>query len=157
MKTKVVLSGITATLALALTGCGEPTTLAEICKADMGSIKHFKGEVKVYKRVNYDLEYNSDTNKKELKEDGIKGYLIVDKDTKVNLDKFNEKESDSYEVIKNSIAQGTPYYYGEQKYGEIGDENATEFLATLETLNPRCIKGEEIKLNHKDTELTPIK
>ena len=55
MKTKVVFSSITAMLALALTGCGEPTTLAEICKADMGSIKHFKGEVKVYKRVNYDL------------------------------------------------------------------------------------------------------
>ena len=30
MKTKIVLSGITAMLALALTGCGEPTTLAEI-------------------------------------------------------------------------------------------------------------------------------
>ena len=145
MKTKIVLSGITATLALALTGCGEPTTLAEICKADMGSIKHFKGEVKVYKRVSYTTKYDIMTNKYELK------------DTKVDLDKFNEKESDSYEVIKNSIAQGTPYYYGEQKYGEIGDENATEFLATLETLNPRCIKGEEIKLNRKDTELTPKK
>jgi putative lipoprotein len=156
MKTKVVLPGITATLALALTGCGEPTTLAEICKADMGSIKHFKGEVKVYKRVSYTTKYDIMTNKYELKEDG-KGYLIVDKDTKVDLDKFNEKESDSYEVIKNSIAQGIPYYYGEQKYGEIGDENATEFLATLETLNPRCIKGEEIKLNRKDTELTPKK
>ena len=156
MKTKVVLSGITATLALALTGCGEPTTLAENCKADMGSIKHFKGEVKVYKRVSYTTKYDIMTNKYELKEDG-KGYLIVDKDTKVDLDKFNEKESDSYEVIKNSIAQGIPYYYGEQKYGEIGDENATEFLATLETLNPRCIKGEEIKLNRKDTELTPKK
>ena len=58
MKTKIVLSGITATLALALTGCGEPTTLAEICKADMGSIKHFKGEVKVYKRVSYTTEYD---------------------------------------------------------------------------------------------------
>ena len=156
MKTKVVLSGITATLALALTGCGEPTTLAEICKADMGSIKHFKGEVKVYKRGSYTTKYDIMTKKQELKEDG-KGYLIVDKDTKVDLDKFNEKESDSYEVIKNSIAQGIPYYYGEQKYGEIGDENATEFLATLETLNPRCIKGEEIKLNRKDTELTPKK
>ena len=156
MKTKVVFSSITAILTFALTGCGEPTTLAEICKADMGSIKHFKGEVKVYKRVSYTTKYDIMTNKYELKEDG-KGYLIVDKDTKVDLDKFNEKESDSYGVIKNSIAQGTPYYYGEQKYGEIGDENATEFLATLETLNPRCIKGEEIKLNHKDTELTPIK
>lgn len=156
MKTKVVLSGITTTLALALTGCGEPTTLAEICKADMGSIKHFKGEVKVYKRVSYTTKYDIMTNKYELKEDG-KGYLIVDKDTKVDLDKFNEKESDDYKVIKNSIAKGTPYYYGEQKYGEIGDENATEFLATLETLNSRCIKGEEIKLNRKDTELTPKK
>ena len=156
MKTKVVLSSVTTMLALALTGCGEPTTLAEICKADMGSIKHFKGEVKVYKRVSYTTKYDIMTNKYELKEDG-KGYLIVDKDTKVDLDKFNEKESDSYEVIKNSIAQGIPYYYGEQKYGEIGDENATEFLATLETLNPRCIKGEEIKLNRKDTELTPKK
>ena len=102
MKTKIVLSGITAMLALALTGCGEPTTLAEICKADMGSIKHFKGEVKVYKRVNYDLEYNSDTNKKELKEDG-KGYLIVDTDTKVDLEKFNAKAVDDYKVIKSSI------------------------------------------------------
>ena len=156
MKTKIVLSGITATLALAITGCGEPTTLAEICKADMGSIKHFKGEVKVYKRVSYTTKYDYIKDQSRLEDNG-KGYLIVDKDTKVNLDKFNEKESDSYEVIKNSIAQGTPYYYGEQKYGEIGDENATEFLATLETLNPRCIKGEEIKLNHKDTELTPIK
>ncbi|MGP1359370.1 hypothetical protein [Campylobacter sp.] len=64
MKTKVIFSGITAILALALTVCGEPTTLAEICKADMGSIKHFKGEVKVYKRVNYDLEYNMETQKK---------------------------------------------------------------------------------------------
>jgi len=73
------------------------------------------------------------------------------------LREINEKESDDYKVIKNSIAKGTPYYYGEQKYGEIGDENATEFLATLETLNPRCIKGEEIKLNRKDTELTPKK
>jgi len=156
MKTKVVFSSITVMLALALAGCGEPTTLAEVCKADMGSIKHFKGEVKVYKRVSYTTKYDIMTNKYELKEDG-KGYLIVDKDTKVDLDKFNEKESDSYEVIKNSIAQGIPYYYGEQKYGEIGDENATEFLATLETLNPRCIKGEEIKLNRKDTELTPKK
>lgn len=156
MKTKVVLSGITATLALALTGCGEPTTLAEICKADMGSIKHFKGEVKVYKRVSYTTKYDIMTNKYELKEDG-KGYLIVDKDTKVNLDKFNEKESDSYEVIKNSIAQGTPYYYGEQKYGEIGDENATEFLATLETLNPRCLGSKELSLNYKDTEITLAK
>ena len=156
MKTKVVFSGITAMLALALTGCGEPTTLAEICKADMGSIKHFKGEVKVYKRVSYTTKYDIMTNKYELKEDG-KGYLIVDKDTKVDLDKFNEKESDDYKVIKSSIEQGTPYYYERQKYVEIGDENATEFLATLETLNPRCIKGEEIKLNRKDTELTPIK
>ena len=63
IKTKVVFSGITATLALALTGCGQPTTLAEICKADMGSIKHFKGEVKVYKRVNYDWKYNMETQK----------------------------------------------------------------------------------------------
>ena len=67
MKTKVIFSGITAILDLALTGCGEPTTLAEICKADMGSIKHFKGEVKVYKRVDYDLEYNMETQKKEIK------------------------------------------------------------------------------------------
>ena len=52
----------------------------------MGSIKHFKGEVKVYKRVNFDQEYNIETKKNELKEDGIKGYLIVDKDTKVDLE-----------------------------------------------------------------------
>jgi len=91
MKTKVVFSVITATLTFALTGCGEPTTLAEICKADMGSIKHFKGEVKVYKRVNFDWEYNIETKKNELKKDGIKGYLIVDKDTKVDLEKFNVK------------------------------------------------------------------
>ena len=82
-------------------GCSEPTTLAEICKADMGSIKHFKGEVKVYKRVNYDLEYNSDTNKKELKEDGSKGYLIVDKDTKFK----------AYSIPKSSIAENTPHLY----------------------------------------------
>lgn len=156
MKTKVVLSGITATLALALTGCGEPTTLAEICKADMGSIKHFKGEVKVYKRVSYTTKYDIMTNKYELKEDG-KGYLIVDKDTKVNLDKFNEKESDDYKVIKSSIEQGTPYYYERQKYVEIGDENATEFLATLETLNPRCLGSKELSLNYKDTEITLVK
>ena len=102
MKTKVVLSGITAMLALALTGCGEPTTLAEICKADMGSIKHFKGEVKVYKRVSYATKYDIMTNKYELKEDG-KGYLIVDKDTKVDLEKFNAKAVDDYKVIKSSI------------------------------------------------------
>ena len=156
MKIEVVFSSITAMLALTLTGCGEPTTLAEICKADMGSIKHFKGEVKVYKRVSYTTKYDYIKNESRLEENG-KGYLIVDKDTKIDLEKFNEKESDDYKVIKNSIAKGTPYYYGEQKYGEIGDENATEFLATLETLNPRCIKGEEIKLSHKDTELTPIK
>ena len=141
MKTKVAFSSITAILALALTGCGEPTTLAEICKADMGSIKHFKGEVKVYKRISYTTKYDYIKNRSSLEENG-KGYFIVDKDTKVDLDKFNEKESDDYKVIKNSITQGTPYYYCEQKYGEIGDENATEFLATLETLNPRCIKGE---------------
>ena len=156
MKTKVVLSGITAMLALALTGCGEPTTLAEICKADMGSIKHFKGEVKVYKRVSYATKYDIMTNKYELKEDG-KGYLIVDKDTKVDLDKFNEKESDDYKVIKSSIEQGTPYYYERQKYVEIGDENATEFLATLETLNPRYLGSKELSLNYKDTEITLAK
>ena len=99
MKTKVVLLGITATLALALTGCGEPTTLAEICKADMGSIKHFKGEVKVYKRVSYTTKYYYIKDQSRLEENG-KGYLIVDKDTKVDLDKFNEKESDDYKVIK---------------------------------------------------------
>ena len=101
MKTKVVLSGITATLALALTGCGEPTTLAKICKADMGSIKHFKGEVRVYKRVNFDQEYNIETKKNELKEDGIKGYLIVDKDTKFK----------AYSIPKSSIAENTPHLY----------------------------------------------
>jgi len=156
MKTKVVLSGITATLALALTGCGEPTTLAEICKADMGSIKHFKGEVKVYKRVSYTTKYDYIKNQSRLEENG-KGYLIVDKDTKVDLDKFNEKESDDYKVIKSSIEQGTPYYYERQKYVEIGDENATEFLATLETLNPRCLGSKELSLNYKDTEITLAK
>ena len=154
MKTKVVFSSITAILAL--TGCGEPTTLAEICKADMGSIKHFKGEVKVYKRVSYTTKYDYIKDQSRLEENG-KGYLIVDKDTKVDLDKFNEKESDKYKVIKNSITQGTPYYYGEQKYGEIGDENATEFLATLETLNPRCLGSKELSLNYKDTEITLAK
>ena len=156
MKTKVVLSGITATLALALTVCGEPTTLAEICKADMGSIKHFKGEVKVYKRVSYTTKYDYIKDQSRLEENG-KGYLIVDKDTKVNLDKFNEKESDDYKVIKSSIEQGTPYYYERQKYVEIGDENATEFLATLETLNPRCLGSKELSLNYKDTEITLAK
>ena len=156
MKTKVVLSGITATLALALTGCGEPTTLAEICKADMGSIKHFKGEVKVYKRVSYTTKYDYIKDQSRLKENG-KGYLIVDKDTRVDLDKFNEKESDDYKVIKSSIEQGTPYYYERQKYVEIGDENATEFLATLETLNPRCLGSKELSLNYKDTEITLAK
>lgn len=156
MKTKVAFSSITAMLALALTGCGEPTTLAEICKADMGSIKHFKGEVKVYKRVSYTTKYDIMTNKYELKEDG-KGYLIVDKDTKVDLDKFNEKESDDYKVIKSSIEQGTPYYYERQKYVEIGDENATEFLATLETLNPRCNVDGSLELKQKDTKIIAIK
>ena len=156
MKTKIVLSGITATLALAITGCGEPTTLAEICKADMGSIKHFKGEVKVYKRVSYTTKYDYIKDQSRLEENG-KGYLIVDKDTKVNLDKFNEKESDDYKVIKSSIEQGTPYYYERQKYVEIGDENATEFLATLETLNPRCLGSKELSLNYKDTEITLAK
>ena len=137
MKTKVVLSGITAMLALALTECGEPTTLAEICKADMGSIKHFKGEVKVYKRVNYDLEYNMETKKKELKEDGIKGYLIVDKDTKVDLEKFNVKAF-SYTMPAGSVDKGTPHMYILKKYDDIGEGNKTEVLATLETLNPRC-------------------
>ena len=156
MKTKVVLSSVTATLALAITGCGEPTTLAEICKADMGSIKHFKGEVKVYKRVSYTTKYDYIKDQSRLEENG-KGYLIVDKDTKVNLDKFNEKESDDYKVIKSSIEQGTPYYYERQKYVEIGDENATEFLATLETLNPRCLGSKELSLNYKDTEITLAK
>ncbi|WXG20419.1 hypothetical protein VBZ67_08475 [Campylobacter concisus] len=71
--------------------------------------------------------------------------------------KFNEKESDDYKVIKSSIEQGTPYYYERQKYVEIGDENATEFLATLETLNPRCLGSKELSLNYKDTEITLAK
>ena len=66
MKTKVVFSSITATLVLALTGCGEPTTLAEICKADMGSIKHFKGEVKVYKRVSYTTIQKTNQDQKKM-------------------------------------------------------------------------------------------
>jgi len=82
-------------------GCSEPTTLAKICKADMGSIKHFKGEVKVYKRVNYDWKYNMETQKNELKEDGSKGYLIVDKDTKFK----------AYSIPKSSIAENTPHLY----------------------------------------------
>ena len=110
MKTKIVFSVITATLTFALTGCGEPTTLAEICKADMGSIKHFKGEVKVYKRVNFDWEYNIETKKNELKEDGIKGYLIVDKDTKVDLEKFNVKAV-AFSMPKGSIPKNTPHMY----------------------------------------------
>ncbi|WP_257639569.1 hypothetical protein [Campylobacter concisus] len=39
MKTKVVFSVTTATLTFALTGCGEPTTLAEICKVVSNILK----------------------------------------------------------------------------------------------------------------------
>lgn len=156
MKTKVVLSGITATLALALTGCGEPTTLAEICKADMGSIKHFKGEVKVYKRINYDWKYNTETQKDELKEDGIKGYLIVDKDTKVDLEKFNVKAT-AFSMPKGSIPENTPHMYILKKYDDIGEGGKTEVLATLETLNPRCNVDGSLELKQKDTKIIAIK
>ena len=156
MKTKVVLSGITATLALALTGCGEPTTLAEICKANMGNIKHFKGEVKVYKRINYDWKYNTETQKDELKEDGIKGYLIVDKDTKVDLEKFNVK-ADAFSMPKGSIPENTPHMYILKKYDDIGEGDKTEVLATLETLNPRCNVDGSLELKQKDTKIIAIK
>ena len=156
MKTKVIFSGITEILALALTGCGEPTTLAEICKADMGSIKHFKGEVKVYKRVNYDLEYNMETQKKELKEDGIKGYLIVDKDTKVDLEKFNVKAF-AYTIPAGGVDKGTPHMYILKKYDDIGEGDKTEVLATLETLNPRCNVDGSLELKQKDTKIIAIK
>ena len=156
MKTKVVLSSVTTMLTFALTGCGEPTTLAEICKADIGSIKHFKGEVKVYKRVNYDLEYNSDTNKKELKEDGIKGYLIVDKDTKVDLEKFNVKAF-AFSMPKGSIPENTPHMYILKRYDDIGEGNKTEVLATLETLNPRCNVDGSLELKQKDTKIIAIR
>ena len=155
MKTKVVFSSITAILALALTGCGEPTTLAEICKADMGSIKHFKGEVKVYKRVNYDLKYNRDTNKEELKDSGIKGYLIVDKDTKVDLEKFNVKAF-AYTMPAGSVDKGTPHKYILKEY-DIGEGDKTEVLATLETLNPRCNVDGSLELKPKDTKIIAIK
>ena len=153
MKTKVAFSSITAILAL--TGCGEPTTLAEICKADMGSIKHFKGEVKVYKRVNYDLKYNRDTTKEELKDSGIKGYLIVDKDTKVDLEKFNVKAF-AYTMPAGSVDKGTPHMYILKEY-DIGEGDKTEVLATLETLNPRCNVDGSLELKQKDTKIIAIK
>ncbi|WP_297939101.1 hypothetical protein [uncultured Campylobacter sp.] len=155
MTTKIVLAGFTASLAFSLIGCGEPTTLGEICKADLGSIKHFKGEVKVYKRVSYEYKYDLFSDKSEIEKSG-KGFLIVDKDVKVDLEKFNAKEIGGYSIARDSINKGTPYFYAEQKYGDIGDKNTTEFLATLETLNPKCVGGEEIHLG-KDTKITPIK
>ena len=155
MKTKVVLSGITATLALALTGCGEPTTLAEICKADMGSIKHFKGEVKVYKRVSYTTKYDYIKDQSRLEENG-KGYLIVDKDTKVDLEKFNVK-ADAFSMPKGSIPENTPHMYILKKYDDIGEGDKTEVLATLETLNPRCNVDGSLELKQKDTKIIAIK
>ena len=120
-----------------------------------GKYQNFKGEVKVYKRVNYDLKYNRDTNKEELKENGIKGYLIVDKDTKVDLEKFNVKAF-AYTMPAGSVDKGTPHKYILKEY-DIGEGDKTEVLATLETLNPRCNVDGSLEFKQKDTKIIAIK
>ena len=120
-----------------------------------GKYQNFKGEVKVYKRVNYDLKYNRDTTKEELKDSGIKGYLIVDKDTKVDLEKFNVKAF-AYTMPAGSVDKGTPHMYILKEY-DIGEGDKTEVLATLETLNPRCNVDGSLELKQKDTKIIAIK